>query len=320
MIKLSNSATMLICPDGSQVEFEVDELQAGILRSCLAAGSHELWIAEDIALSIEYAMMLPANRGRTFTVSEINSLVVRVLEETGYPEIAEAYRRQHSTVGVKVSPDYPLIAELVSRHLGLSGNNLVQVAERVVAAAAKLNIETATPLLFVELAKLYKEELLAEHDAELVALPARPAPLPWLIARTEIAESLSAATRELLQAGIFDFTGVSRMFPAFKLELRITRLVRHYQLVTPLTEMAVIAHWGPLAAAFNEANGIVARLAAAHPEGPAAMPVYLAVNDMSAFACTHLLSRWPDAESCCREMLAYLEEMLDFKFFKITLK
>ena len=86
MIKLSDGAIMLIRPDGSQVEFEADELQSGIIRGCLAAGTRDLWIAEDIALSIEYAMALPGNRGRIFTVSEINSLVIKILEETAIPK------------------------------------------------------------------------------------------------------------------------------------------------------------------------------------------------------------------------------------------
>jgi len=321
MIKLSDGAIMLIRPDGTQIEFEVDELQAGIIRGCLSAGTRDLWIAEDIALSIEYAMALPGNRGRTFTVSEINSLVIKILEETGYPEAAEAYRRQHSSIGVKVNPDYALISELVNRHLGLAGNNLVLVTEKVVTAAEKIGIAEAAPLLLVELAKHYKEELLAEHDAELVSLPAVPPSSPWLISQADIMDLLSPESRKLEQASVLGFSGISRVFPAFKIDLRITRLVNHYGLVTPLTEMALITRWGALGNALNEVTAGVRRLLAEKTAQPLPeLPIYLMVNDMSAFACTHLLSRWPEAEPCCREMLSYLEELLDFKFFKITLK
>jgi len=176
-------------------------------------------------------------------------------------------------------------------------------------------------MLFVELAKLYKEELLAEHDADAVSRPPAVTASPWLITRQDISARLSQPTLLLEQAGIFNYSGLSRMFPSFKLDLRITRLVTHYALSTPLTEMAVITRLEPLATALNEAVCVMKRLLIEKPEYQSPeLPVYLMVNDMSAFACTHLLSRWPDAEPCCREMMAYLEELLDFKFFKITLK
>lgn len=321
MIKLSNSAVMLIRPDGTQTEFDADELQSGIIRSCLAAGSRDLWMAEDIALSIEYALTLPANRERVFTLSEINSLVIKILEETGNPEVAEAYRRQHASVGIRVNPDRGLISELIQRHLGLSGNNLAAIAERVVSAAERLEIAEASPTLFVELAKLYKEELLAEHDAAIVKVSGSGKVSPWLVSSREIAARLSPATRELEEAGVIVYSGLSRMFPALKLDFRITRLVGHYHLSSPLTEMAIIPRFGAVAAAMNEIVATVnLLLQERHEPVVAPWPVYLLVNDMSVFACTHLLSRWPEAEPCCREMLVYLREMLDFGIFKATLK
>ncbi len=320
MIKLSGSVIMLIRPDGSQVEFDSDELQSGIIRSCLAAGSRDVWIAEDIALSIEYALTIPANRDRTFTVSDVNSLVIKVLEETGYPEVAEEYRRHNSTVGVMVSAEYDLIGELISRHLGLSGNRLTDVADQVLEAAEKLEIEEASPALFVELAKMFKERLTVEEEVGIIQLPTMGKHSPWQLGKNDIYTALTPPTLKLADEKIINFSGVSQLFPALKIDFKITRFIKLLNLESPLTEMAVIPFFHTVAAAINDIYAAVLSLHCRLGEKQAELPVYLNVNDMSRFACKNLFSSWPDAEAGCREMIAYLEEMLDFQLFKVSLK
>lgn len=320
MIKLSDTAVMLIKPDGTQVEFDADELQSGIIRSCLAAGTRDVWIAEDIALSIEYALTMPANRERSFMVSDVNSLVIKILEETGYPEVAEEYRHHHSALGIQVSADYEIISELVARHLGLNGNRLADVADRVIDAAEKLDIETASPLLFIELAKWFKEQEALRQEIDLLHLPEMAAPSPWQLVRHDIMAVLPENAVKMVEDKILNFAGVSQLFPALKIDFRLTRLVKCLNLELPLTEMAVIPHFHEVADAINAIYAAVMRLHCRLGDKQQELPVYLTVSDMSRFVCKQLLSKWPEAEPGCREMIVYLEEMLDFQLFKITLK
>jgi hypothetical protein len=320
MINLPGSELMLIKPDGTRVEFDVDKLQSGIIGSCLAARSRDVWIAEDIALSIEYALTLPGNRGRTFTVSDINSIVIRILEEIGYPEVAEEYRRNNSSIGIKINPEYSLIADLISRHLGLHGNNLADVASHVVDSAERLNIAEASPALFVELGKLYKDQLMSDAGAELIKLPELKKPATWQLSRSDIAERLSVSTIELIENKVIDFAGVSQLFPALKLDFRISRLVRLLELESPLTEMAMVLNFHPVAAALNDIITIVDDMRNEKGVASEPMPVYLNINDMSCFACMNLCSSWPAAEPQCRDMISYLKEMINTELFKISFK
>ena len=95
MIKLCDTAITIINPDGTRFVFEIDELQSRIIKSCLAAGIRDVWIAEDISLSIEYALIQDEDASRVFTLADINYIVVKILEETGYPEVAEKFRLQN---------------------------------------------------------------------------------------------------------------------------------------------------------------------------------------------------------------------------------
>jgi len=323
MIKLSGSVIMLLKPDGSQVEFDTEELQSGIIRSCLASSSRDVWIAEDIALSIEYALMLPGNRERMFTLSDINSLVIKILEETGYPEVAEEYRRTNSSVGIQIDAEYELLGELLARHLGLSGNRLTEVTEKVMEAAEKLGVNQASPTLFVELAKLYKERTVADHGVDMPHLPEMAVPTPWQLSRTDILTSLTDEARKLIEAKIIDVSGVSLLFPSLKIDFRICRFVKQLGLESPLTEMAVTYHFHEVAEVINTVYASVQQLRTASGQSAATdeqLPVYLNINDMSRFSCRNLLSRWPDAENGCREMISFLEEMLDFQLFKVVMK
>ncbi len=321
MINLSGNALMLIRSDGSQVAFDVEKLQSGIIRSCLSAGVRDVWIAEDISLAVEYALSLPANRERTFTVSDVNSIIIRILEETGYPAAAEEYRRHNSSIGVKVNPEYSLISDLIARHLGLSGQNLAEVSSLVVDAAEMLNLAEASPTLFVELAKFYKDRLMSDDNVDLVKLP-EAAANPWQLSREQIIEHLPEATQKYIDEKILDISGISQLFPALKLDFRITRLIKYLGLESPLTEMAVISHFHDIADAMNN---IITTTEQMRKEKNIAveteiLPVYLNVGDMSRFACRNLFSVWPDAEPQCREMISYLQEMLCTRLFKVSFK
>jgi len=128
MIKLCDSAITIIHPDGTRFVFEIEELQSRIIKSCLAAGIRDVWIAEDISLSIEYALSQEGDSSKIFTLADINFIVVKILEETGYPEVADNFRLQNELEEETVQVSSDVVLDILENNLGLTGNALDSVS------------------------------------------------------------------------------------------------------------------------------------------------------------------------------------------------
>jgi hypothetical protein len=100
---------MIVCEDGTRRSFEFDELQSRLYKSCLSCGINDSTLAEDITLSVEYVLKKISSGDHVFAVSEINSFVVRMLEDAGYPEIARNFIRQNKIQKIDITPDLSLV-------------------------------------------------------------------------------------------------------------------------------------------------------------------------------------------------------------------
>jgi hypothetical protein len=313
---------MILGSDGSAISFEPEELQAKIIKSCLEAGIREAWIAEDISLAVEYAICNQNNPERLFAISEINSLVIRILEETGYPEVAEKFQIDNLSVKMTVSAVPEIISNLIKTHLGVSGRKLSTLVSQVINGAKALRVEAATPELYLELARYYQGQL---YDDKEIEFPIKTGPgipkTPWLVPAAELSVIVKSSTSVLLDQKILQISGISRLFPALKINLRLMNLTEHLELTPPVTEMAVYPAFNAVASGIND---IVAKAETVCEEKAKSknvdLPVYLSVPDMSNFASEYLQSEWPESEICCREMISFLEDSLTVKPFRVTLK
>ena len=102
MIEVSSNSVSILYPDGTSAVFDAAELSSRIAKSCISAGMPDSWIAEDIALSVEFALQTQLlNSGeKSVHASEIDSCVVSVLEDTGYVEVAEKFLRRGAVRGI----------------------------------------------------------------------------------------------------------------------------------------------------------------------------------------------------------------------------
>ncbi len=356
MIKISDYSIKVMKHDGSIVDFEVERLQSGIIKSCLEAGVREVWIAEDISLSIEYALMQTENQQKYYSISDINSLVIKILEKTGYADVADAYLRRNSSTEVKFISDYAVICDLISKHLSLYSNKLADIASSVVRASEMLNIDEANPSLYIELAKFYRDREWSQQQNDLAIDKVDhmqhingSTTSSWLLHRRDILEQLDASTIELVNNRIIHIAGISQLFPAIKVDFRIGRYANYLELDIPLNEMVMIPHFNQIAEALDDivntvrtlydrstTNGIEEVDFFADYEFSEEelleqqnyplinlgrhIPVYLNISDMSSFACKQMFSTWPEAASSCNDMISFLEEMLNFNVFKIIVK
>lgn len=320
MIKLSSSSIILICPDGSKRSFDAEEIEARIIKSCLSAGMREAWIAEDISLAVEYSLESIGGNEHFFALSEINATVVKILQETGYPEVAEKYMSENALSELELSADRKTVSDVLSMHLGLSGRTLDALAAETLQALAKLGINSASPSLFLELARHYRKTSFSlPAKIRLNKEPVHKTS-PWMLSKEEIRSMLSGDALDSVNSGILDFNGVSRLFPALKIDFKILNLMKTVNLSPPITELSVIPLLNKVAGAMNEILKLVSDKYASVSRESKELPFYLFVNDMSLFAKDWLSYDWPDGEPACAEMIEYFEKMLDYKMFKIKLK
>ena len=75
MIEVSSNSVSILYPDGTSAVFDAAELSSRIAKSCISAGMPDSWIAEDIALSVEFALQTQLlNSGeKSVHASEIDS-------------------------------------------------------------------------------------------------------------------------------------------------------------------------------------------------------------------------------------------------------
>jgi hypothetical protein len=321
MIKLADNSIMLVGVDGMLNVFESDKLQSKIIHSFLLAGLRDIWLAEDIALAVEYALEQNSREDKVFAISEINSTVIKILEDSGFPEVAENYRRGNPNAEIALNAESSTVAALLNRHLGLHGKSLDMLAARVIQAAARLGISAASPALYIELAKHFKAEAMPADSLPQIKIPTGKTGTQWIIALPELIEKLSPESRTLTTNNIIIFSGVSRLFPAIKVIFRISGLVDLYHLESPLTEMAMVPHFYEIAKTLNEATAAAQDIfqAKGEPLPAKGLPVFLTVPDMSVFARNHLQANWPQSSADCREMLAYLDKMVNTPLFKVKM-
>lgn len=324
MIKLSENSILIINPDGSRFNFESEEFQSKIIKSCLSAGVRDFWIAEDIVLALEYALNSSSGNKNEFALSEINSLVVKILQMTGYPDVAEKFKTENASSEIEINPEKQVLAELFRKHLSIDGATLESVSAAVAADSEKLAISKAPPLFFVELAKVEMKRF-SNVEAREEAVEIRNISKSIRVGKDAIISALSTQTKELIAKELITLHGISGLFPSLKIDFRIVKFLSGAELNLPLTELAVLPRFHELVEPLNEiysaASGLFKKANPEHPQlKDKSLPVYFTVLDMSEFSQGFLQSPWPQSKKANLEMMSYLEEQLDFSFFKIKLK
>ncbi len=316
MINLSSSAVITVYEDGTRRNFEFDELQSRLYQSCLSCGINDGSLAEDITLSVEYVLKKISSGGRIFAVSEVNNFVVRMLEEAGYPELAESFSRQNRIQKLDVRPDFNLISGIISGHLAVEGEELQLIVHKVVSSCGILNIDQASPALILELARYYRGK---SYDLKTVSLgvPKMKSQSPWCLKREEILSSVSADTMRLISCGAVSTGNVSRLFPSLKIDINLASAAAHFLLDKHLTELAVLPCFRACASGVNEISSVSRGLylnylnSCGSDGAEAQLPVFLRLNEIAVFSETYLDTKWPESRTCVSEMAAMLAGMLD---------
>ncbi len=307
MIKISSNTIMIVHPDGSANAFDLEELHFAILQCFIRTGTAEHYLAEDVALAVDYALNASQRPRKVFTESEVNAAVMKILEQTGLPDVAAQFGRSHVCVKLSMSARQKAIAELLEQHLSsLETPELEPLATKVIAAVNMLNITEAAPGLYLELARYYQQ-----LSSEKLTLPMPAIPLNaelensyQLITEAGVRELLPPNAMQYVQKNILKLSPVSRIFPAVRIMIRITELAGNCNLTPPITEMMISGNLYDLSRIIHQ---LVLNLQAQYYTATGSkktLPVYLSIPDLRIFAEEWLLWSWPEAEKSCLELLS----------------
>ena len=229
MIELSSGIVSILYADGTSAAFDAAELRLRLEKSCTASGMADPWIAEEIALSVEYALRSrrtdPESSGNVVHAADIDDCVVRILEETGYAAVARHFRSNAVASGDFGKLTLDSVADFLSTKLQLSPQSVTPLARKVCAAMSIIGAEKCSPRLVIELARHFREVSAQTHTLR----PLHPEKLP--VAQPEPIPS---------QTSPVIVKRTDTLFPSIRAEIDLNSLLADCRLSPPLTELALM--------------------------------------------------------------------------------
>ena len=264
--------------DGSRHPFDAQELQTRLIGAFIASGrADESFVAEDIALALEYTLRRASRPEPIFGSGEIAAAVVCLLEEAGFPETAKLFRQSGGGEKViEISTDPASVGELLSGFLACPPERFDRVAEAVSAAAAKIGIDPAPPKLLLELARYY-ERTFAEAAA---MLPEFPMPRPLRFSRQEMIAVMPPEAKMLIDEGVLRINAITPLFARIHFFFLLGDFARRRELSNPLTELEAFPLLYRVGRTIGEARRSIQR--ALPPDTPE-LPCLLSLPDMFDF-------------------------------------
>ncbi len=317
MIQLCNRAVLIHRENGATEFFQSETLQKKIESSCRAAGLHETWIAEDIALSVEFSLGELGN-DKVFTNSEIDAIVVKILQEAGLATVAAHYRHLQDNPEAEITFTPLAIKEIVSRYLHVDTAQLDHIVEKVTDAGQKLLLKDTSPTLILELAKHYMDDRSYLSNAPESSISKNLHSCPWLISRDEILQKISGRTSTLVSSDVLKVAGVSRLFPSIRIEIAFANFAKASGLVAPVTDFIIFSYLANLAEAIDNIITIGKELALQLPENNTNLPVYLKFTDAPKFTNDWLGGNWNESKNCFEELVTELKLLLHNKVFSYS--
>ena len=308
MIKLCNSSVITVAEDGSTRLFEPEEIQAKLVTSFIAAGMRDTWVAEDIALSVEYSLGELAS-SKVFTNQEIDSFVVKVLHEIGLTAVADHYGNAESGNLKTVSISTDKISEVVSRFLGLEGEELFSTSEKVFKACTALGLKEAFPSLLLELSKHYHHENFEFATKHISLASPKLAEGVWSVSAKDILGHLPEEAGMMVKDKILSFHGISKLFPSIRIDINFANFAKKRNLEAPVTELALIPFFDTLAFAIEQVIETSDNLYNV-TENDLELPVYLKFTDAMLFSTKWLGGEWPETAQCLGDIVTNLIDMI----------
>ena len=310
MLSITDNFLYVIDSEGRQQLFDADKLKSALQDAFAASGNPNGYLSEDIACAVESAMMENFRSDRVFTQSEVDSAVSRILENAGCANVAQVFRRANSHLYIALDANEQDANMLITRHLGISEPFAGKIAKDVVAALRKLNITSASPALYLELARHFehsRSDVLPTENAKTQLASGK-----ILMTSAEASELMPDRSRDLLDSKIVRLSNVSAVYTNFRLSLNLSKMAEKLQLQAPVTALEL----APGLYEAGEQVGMWLNLLCNHLNNKD-IPLYLVLTDLDDFSMRYLGTTYPEGRLPALEIAAYFRNALGYPVKKV---
>jgi hypothetical protein len=258
--------------DNSLVEFDPVELQNVIIQCFEAEDLQDAsFMAEDFVLALEYTLRSAPKEELIFDRREITSSVIQILEEAGFPTVAEKFKSStkldNKSSWVKVSND--VLTNIFENHLACTPKQISSIVAKVQDAIAKLNISSADPHLFLELGRFYQASL-----ATPSVVPSMEIEQPEIaFSKEDLERFLSPECQALIRANVIQLSSVTNLYPCVRFFFSMMNFAKYYSLNSVITELELYPLLFSVGNALAEARKTISQHLAINKEVPSQLHI-----------------------------------------------
>jgi len=316
MVKPIDRMILIQSLDGSSEIFNCAMLQSQLVSCFISAGLAESsFLAEDIALAVESALLSSDRDNLVFGRGELDLAVVRMLEETGFPEVGRMYRRIGGDADIAVEVEFEVVRQFLSKFLACDADDIDGIAAQVCDACAKLDFAGVAPHLLMELARHYERQILTGRSH--VKMQHRESEV--LAEIDEILAKLPAGPRLLFAENVLKFHGATKLFPSIRLVFSMNELARVCRFAAPVTEMEIEPRLYACAADLEVCRQVIGGIICERFPEAGELPVYLNIGDMYDFTVNYLGCSRLGSKKIGGELAAILASELAVDDLNLTL-
>lgn len=319
MIQLSSSTILILHSDTTTEPLDPEELRSRIFRACVSAGEMDSWIADDLALAVEFSLL--TKEQRMIRADELDQLILSTLEDAGYPSVAVEFKR----VSKAAPPDFLSATEesvrfVLNQNLALEPARIERLISRVLKALELLGMEYASRNLILELGRQFRDTDYSGMGQKITRKePEKDDSI--VLKKEELEQKVSPETASLLRSKVLQISHVSRLFSVLRLELSLTAFSELNGLEKPVTELAFWSVSSRLTTAIDELCRIADSICQERGEKDCTpLPLSLTVRDAASFAGIYMNAPEKSALECAKGLLGTFTASLARKPFKVQLQ
>lgn len=320
MIRVGEHTIFLICPDGRSIPWDPAQLQERLEKILSTKVDQAAAYARDISLAAEMALTnrMKNNPAPGILTENLDDLVVHILHCAGLRSAAEEYRLESAAGASRIPLDR--IRTFLVENLQLEGTMQERIPEKVFHTMKSIGADDTSPQLALELARHF-QAVAAGKVAFNLTPPDFDPDKDCTIRPEQLTAKLSPESRFFFEKRILMVEKINlRIFPAIHLELRLTGIATNYNLIAPLTELALAPAFIQAARAADElcliTDDIFRQLG-----NDAEVPVKVMLNlmDASVFTRDWMGCNSTESQEQCATQLAkiFAAELTRFPF-KLT--
>ncbi|MBE6367404.1 MAG: hypothetical protein E7052_05775 [Lentisphaerae bacterium] len=313
MLSITDNFLYVLDGDGCQQIFDPEKLKLALLEAFESAGNPNGYLAEDIACAVESAMAESSRYERIFTQSEVDAAVVRILENAGCAAVAQIFSRANSHLYIALDANVQDAAMLIIRHLGIADRTAYQLANKVVDALKKLHISSASPALYLELARHYEQSTAPHLPQPAAEKSPAPAGSKILLTAARALEYLPPEDRWMVDEKVIALANISRLYPNYRLTLSLDKAAGKLNLTAPITDLEL----APLLYELGDKVGQWLHRIGWFLQTPAPLPLYLVLDDLDVFAEKYLGTTYPAGRVSALETASFFRNALDYPVKKV---